>query len=211
MPKAILGTKLGMTQIFSPEGKIIPVTVVQAGPCRISQVKTEETDGYNAIQLGYGAIKPVQVNKPLKGHCEKAGIDPVKYFREVPVKAKDIAEFHVGDTVTVDVLDGVKTVDVSGVSKGKGFAGGIKRWNERRGPMSHGSKNHRRPASAGAKGPARVFKGKESPGRLGGDNVTVQNLEVVKIDSERNLLLIRGAVPGAKQSLLFIKESRKMG
>ena len=135
MPKAILGTKLGMTQIFSPEGKIIPVTVVQAGPCRIAQVKTEENDGYTAIQLGYGALKPVQVNKPLQGHCEKAGIEPVKFFREV--RTKDVSGYQPGDTVSVDIFAAGELVDVSGVSKGKGFAGTIKRWNNRRGPMTH--------------------------------------------------------------------------
>ena len=209
MPKAILGTKLGMTQIFSPEGKIVPVTVIEAGPCRVAQVKTEATDGYNAIQLGYGAIKAVNVNKPLKGHCEKAGIDPVKNFQEV--RTKDVASYQLGETISVDLFAAGDIVDVSGVSKGKGFAGGIKRWNQRRGPMAHGSKNHRRPASAGAKGPARVFKGKKSPGRLGGENCTVQNLEIVRVDAERNLMLIKGAVPGAKKSVLFIRESRKQG
>ena len=209
MPKAILGTKLGMTQIFSPEGKIIPVTVVQAGPCRIAQVKTEENDGYTAIQLGYAALKPVPVNKPLHGHCEKAGIEPVKFFREV--RTKDVSGYQPGDTVSVDIFAAGELVDVSGVSKGKGFAGTIKRWNNRRGPMTHGSKNHRRPASAGAKGPARVFKGKHSTGQMGAENVTVQNLEVVRVDAERNLMLIRGALPGPKKGLLLIKESRKQG
>ena len=209
MPKAILGTKVGMTQVFSPEGKIIPVTVIEAGPCKVAQVKTEETDGYNAIQLGFGSVKPVQVNKPMKGHCEKAGIEPVKYLKEI--RSKHAPEFAVGDTVSVEIFTEGEHVDVSGTSKGKGFAGTIKRWNDRRGPMGHGSKSHRRPASAGAKGPARVFKGKHSPGHLGGERVTVENLEVVKVDVERNLLLIRGAVPGAKHSLLMIKETRKMG
>jgi len=209
MPKAILGTKLGMTQVFSPEGKIIPVTVVEAGPCKVVQIKTEAADGYDAIQLGYGPLKANQVIKPVKGHCEKAGIEPVKFFREIRIK--DVAAYQPGDTVSVDIFIAGETVDVSGVSKGKGFAGTIKRWNQRRGPMSHGSKNHRRPASAGAKGPARVFKGKHSPGQLGGEHVTVQNLEIVKVDSERNLMLIKGALPGAKHSMLLIKESRKMG
>ena len=209
MPKAILGTKLGMTQVFSAEGKIIPVTVIEAGPCRVAQVKTEATDGYNAIQLGYGAIKPVNVIKPLKGHCEKAGIDPVRYLREI--RTKDAASFNPGDVINVDIFTEGESVDISGTSKGKGFAGTIKRWNQHRGPMTHGSKNHRRPASAGAKGPARVFKGKHSPGRLGGESVTIQNLEVVRVDAERNLLLVKGAVPGAKQGMLLIKESRKQG
>ena len=209
MPKAILGTKLGMTQVFSPEGKMIPVTVVSAGPCRISQVKTEENDGYTAIQMGYGEVRPVRVNKPMQGHCDKAGIAPVRFFREIRVK--DFSAYNVGDTISVDIFAGGELVDVSGVSKGKGFAGGIKRWNQHRGPMSHGSKSHRRPASAGAKGPARVFKGKKSPGHMGHENVTVQNLEVVKVDAERNLILIKGALPGPKKGLLLIKESRKQG
>lgn len=209
MPKAILGKKLGMTQVFSPEGKIIPVTVVEAGPCHIAQVKTVDNDGYNAIQIGFGAIKAVHVNQPMKGHFDKAGVEPVKYLREVRVK--DAAGYNIGDTVSVDIFAPGETVDVSGVSKGKGFAGTIKRWNDRRGPMSHGSKSHRRPATAGAKGPARVFKGKHSPGQLGHENVTVQNLEVVRVDAERNLLLVKGALPGPKHGLLMIKESRKMG
>ncbi|MCR4963175.1 MAG: 50S ribosomal protein L3 [Firmicutes bacterium] len=209
MPKAILGKKLGMTQIFSPEGKMIPVSVVEAGPCKIAQIKTEENDGYQALQLGYGQIKPVNVNKPLKGHCDKAGIEPVRFFREV--RLKDAGDFQVGDTIAVDIFAAGDLVDVSGTSKGKGFAGTIKRWNDRRGPMSHGSKSHRRPATTGAKGPARVFKGKHSPGQMGHEAVTVQNLEIIKVDAERNLLLIKGAVPGPKEGLLLIKESRKMG
>ncbi len=209
MPKAILGKKLGMTQIFSPEGKIIPVSVIEAGPCKIAQIKTEENDGYQAVQLGFGAIKPVNVNKPLKGHCDKAGVEPVRHLREV--RAKDLANYNVGDVVTVEIFTEGDVVDISGTSKGKGFAGTIKRWNDRRGPMSHGSKCHRRPATTGAKGPARVFKGKHSPGQMGNEAVTVQNLEVVKVDAERNLLLIKGAVPGPKEGLLMIKESRKMG
>ena len=148
MPKAILGTKLGMTQVFAADGKVVPVTVVEAGPCRIAQIKTMENDGYTAIQLGFGAIKPVNVNKPSKGHTDKAGIDPVKYLREI--RTKDISAFNVGDTITVDVFAEGENVDVSGVSKGKGFAGTIKRWNQRRGPMGHGSKNHRRPGAADA-------------------------------------------------------------
>lgn len=207
MPKAILGQKLGMSQVFSPEGKVIPVTVVAAGPCKIAQVKTEDKDGYTAIQLGYGDIKPVNVNKPLKGHCEAAGIEPVKYLREIRVK--DVSAYNAGDEVTVEIFAEGEAVDVSGVSKGKGFSGTIKRWNDRRGPMSHGSKSHRRPATTGAKGPARVFKGKHSPGHMGAESVTVQNLQIVKVDAERNLLLIKGAVPGPKRGLLLVKESRK--
>jgi large subunit ribosomal protein L3 len=209
MPKAILGKKLGMTQVFTAEGKVVPVTVVEAGPCRIAQIKTVDNDGYNAIQIGFGEMKKGSVTKPQKGHTDRAGIDPVKYLREI--RNKDVSAYNVGDTVTVEIFAPGETVDVSGVSKGKGFAGTIKRWNQHRGPMSHGSKNHRRPASAGAKGPARVFKGKHSPGHLGGANCTIQNLELVRVDAERNLLLIKGAIPGPKQSLVLVKESRKMG
>lgn len=209
MPKAILGTKLGMTQVFTAEGKVIPVTVVAAGPCKIAQIKTMENDGYTAVQLGFGDINQSNVTKPSRGHSDKAGIDPVKYLREI--RCKDISAYNVGDTVSVEVFAEGETVDVSGISKGKGFAGTIKRWNHRRGPMSHGSKNHRRPSNTGAKGPARVFKGKHSPGRMGGENCTVQNLEIVRVDAERNLLLIKGALPGAKKSLLLVKESRKQG
>ena len=209
MPKAILGTKLGMTQVFSADGKVVPVTVVEAGPCRIAQIKTMENDGYNAIQLGFGAIKPVNVNKPSKGHTDKAGIEPVKYLREF--RYEDVSSFNVGDTITVEIFAEGESVDVSGVSKGKGFAGAIKRWNQHRGPMTHGSKNHRRPASAGAKGPARIFKGKHSPGHMGCENCTVQNLEIVKVDIDRNLLLIKGAIPGAKKSMVVVKESCKQG
>ncbi|MEG1536736.1 MAG: 50S ribosomal protein L3 [Clostridiales bacterium] len=209
MPKAILGKKLGMTQVFSPEGKIIPVSVIEAGPCKIAQIKTGETDGYQALQIGFGALKPVNVNKPLKGHCDKAGVEPVRHLREI--RTKEIANYTVGDVVTVEIFTEGDSVDVSGTSKGKGFAGTIKRWNDRRGPMSHGSKSHRRPGTTGPKGPARVFKGKHSPGQMGGERVTVQNLEVVKVDAEHNLLLIKGAIPGPKKGLLLIKESRKMG
>jgi large subunit ribosomal protein L3 len=207
MPKAILGKKLGMTQIFSPDGKIIPVTVVAAGPCAVTQIKTAEGEGYESIQLGYDEIKPVNANKPLKGHCDKAGVNPVRYLREFSVD--NIADYTLGQVVGVDIFAVGEYVDISGISKGKGFAGTIKRWNDRRGPMSHGSKNHRRPASAGAKGPARVFKGKHSPGRLGGKKVTIQNLEIVQIDAERNLLLIKGAIPGSKEGMVIIQSSIK--
>jgi len=207
MPKAILGKKLGMTQVFSPEGKLIPVTVITAGPCLIAQVKTAENDGYMAVQLGYGAAKPVKVTKPVAGHCQAAGIAPQRYFREVRID--DPAVYQVGQTLTVEQFAAGEKVDISGVSKGKGFAGTIKRWNDRRGPSSHGSKNHRRPASAGAKGPARVFKGKHSPGQLGHEKVTIQNLEIVRVDSERDLILVKGAVPGPKEGLLLIKGAIK--
>ncbi|MBR6824742.1 MAG: 50S ribosomal protein L3 [Firmicutes bacterium] len=208
MPKALLGKKLGMTQIFNAEGKIVPVTVIAAGPCYVAQIKTAATDGYEAIQIGYGDIKEVNCNKPQTGHCKAAGIKLVRYFRELRVE--NASEYQLGQELTVGCFADGEHVDITGISKGKGFAGTIKRWNHHRGPMTHGSKNHRRPASAGAKGPARVLKGKHSPGRLGGEKVTVQNLEVVKVDVERNVLLIKGAVPGPKEGLLYIRSSKKM-
>lgn len=207
MPKAILGKKLGMTQIFSPEGKLIPVTVIAAGPCSITQVKTMENDGYLAVQLGYGEVKAGKAVKPLLGHCKIAGVAPQRYFKEV--RLSDAIDYTLGQQLTVELFAAGDKVDVSGLSKGKGFAGTIKRWNDRRGPMSHGSKSHRRPATAGPKGPARVFKGKHSPGQLGHEKVTIQNLEIVRVDSERNLLLIKGAVPGPKEGLLLIKSTVK--
>ena len=208
MPKALLGKKLGMTQIFNAEGKIVPVTVIAAGPCYVAQIKTAATDGYEAIQIGYGDIKEVNCNKPQTGHCKAAGIKLVRHFRELRVE--NASEYQLGQELTVATFADGEYVDITGISKGKGFAGTIKRWNHHRGPMTHGSKNHRRPASAGAKGPARVLKGKHSPGRLGGEKVTVQNLEVIKVDAERNVLLIKGAVPGPKEGLLYIRSSKKM-
>ncbi|MBQ2734867.1 MAG: 50S ribosomal protein L3 [Clostridia bacterium] len=208
MPKMLLGKKLGMTQVFTTEGKLIPVTVVEAGPCVIAQVKTTATDGYEAVQIAYGNLKPVQVTKPQEGLFKKIGTAPRRYLREL--KVEDASAYEVGAELKCDIFADGEKVDIVGTSKGKGFAGTIKRWNHSRGPMTHGSKNHRRPASAGAKGPARVFKGKHSPGRLGGERVTVQNLEIVKVDVERNLLLIKGAVPGPKQGFLMIKNAGKL-
>lgn len=207
MPKAILGKKLGMTQVFSPEGKLIPVTVISAGPCQIAQIKTAENDGYTAVQMGYGSVKANKLTKPVAGHCQAAGIEPQRYFKEVRVE--NAAEYQLGQSLTVELFAAGDKVDVSGVSKGKGFAGTIKRWNDRRGPSSHGSKSHRRPASAGAKGPARVFKGKHSPGQLGHEKVTIQNLEIVRVDAERGLILVKGAVPGPKEGLLLIRSAIK--
>lgn len=208
MVKAILGTKLGMTQIFDEIGRAIPVTVVKAGPCIVVQKKTTETDGYNAIQVGFGETKEQELNKPEKGHFSKADVNPVKYLKEFRVDEPDT--YQVGQELKVaDVFASGDIVDVFGTSKGKGFAGSIKRWNFARGPMGHGSKNHRRPSSAGAKGPARIFKGKKSPGRMGGVRVTVQKLQIVKVDAERDLLLVRGAIPGARKSLVTIKGSVK--
>jgi large subunit ribosomal protein L3 len=207
MPKAILGKKLGMTQIFSPEGKVIPVTVIAAGPCQVAQVKTAENDGYEAIQIAFDPIKPSRVTKPQSGHAAKASVPVSRYLREERVKSA--ADFKAGQEIKADIFSAGDKVDIVGVSKGKGFAGTIKRWNDSRGPMSHGSKSHRRPASAGPKGPARVFKGKHSPGHLGHERVTVQNLEIVRVDANRDLILVKGAVPGPKLGMLILKSSVK--
>ena len=208
MPKALLGKKLGMTQVFTSEGKVVPVTVVEVGPCVITQIKTKANEGYEAIQMGCGSIKPVNTNKPQSGLFKKVGTSPRRYLRELRVE--DAAVYNVGDELKADIFAEGEKIDVTGCSKGKGFAGTIKRWNHSRGPMGHGSKCHRRPASAGAKGPARVFKGKLSPGRLGGERVTVQNLEIIRVDAERNLLLIKGALPGPKEGFLTVKNAGKI-
>ena len=205
--KSILGTKVGMTQLYKEDGRIVPVTVVQAGPCYVVQKKTVETDGYNAVQIGFSERKEAGVNKPAKGHFLKSNVKPLRILKEFNVENVD--EFEVGQEVKVDVFEQGDNVDVAGTSKGKGFAGSIKRHNFQRGPMGHGSKSHRRVGSAGAKGPARVFKGTKRPGRLGGTRVTVQNLEIVKVDTERNLLIVKGAVPGPKGSLLVVKSTVK--
>ena len=207
MPKLLLGKKLGMTQIFAEDGKIIPVTVIEAGPCLVSQVKTAATDGYEAVQIGYGAAK--KPSKPVAGHFAKSGVPALRYLREMRVS--DAAEYQPGQEIKADIFAAGEKIDVEGTSKGKGFAGTIKRWNFQRGPMGHGSKNHRRPASAGAKGPARIFKGKKSPGRLGGEKVTVQNLEIVGVDVDRNMILVKGAVPGPKRGLVVVKSAVKAG
>jgi len=205
--KALLGRKLGMTQIFNEEGKAVPVTVIQAGPCVVVQTKTAKTDGYEAIQVGYGEQKESRVIKPLRGHFAKAQIKPVRFLREF--RLENAAEYKVGQEIGADIFQVGDKVDVSGISKGKGFAGGIKRHNFNRGPMAHGSKYHRRSGSLGAKGTNRVFKGRKMPGRLGFDKVTVQNLQIVKVDKERNLILVKGSVPGPKKTLLTIKASVK--
>ncbi|HHZ17338.1 MAG TPA: 50S ribosomal protein L3 [Peptococcaceae bacterium] len=207
MHKAILGTKIGMTQIFDEAGRAIPVTVIEAGPCTVVQKKTEENDGYNAIQLGFGVAKEKDLNKPQKGHFEKAQLSLLRHLKEFRVD--DVSAYEPGQEIKVDVFAAGDYVDVVGISKGKGFAGGIKRHGMHRGPMKHGSKYHRRPGSLGAKGPARVFLGRKMPGRAGGQRVTVQKLQVVKVDPERNLLLVKGAVPGPKKSLVTIKSSVK--
>ena len=210
MAKGILGKKLGMTQIFEADGRLIPVTVVEAGPCVVLQNKTDETDGYNAVQLGFGEIKEKHTTKPMKGHFDKAGVAPVKFVRELRLAAP--SEYAVGDKIAADIFAAGELIDASGVSRGKGFAGTIKRHNFSRGPMKHGSKSHREPGSMGPmhSGPGgRVIKGKKLPGRMGNQNVTVQRLTVVKVDAERNLILVKGAIPGATGSYVVLKETVK--
>lgn len=208
MDKAILGKKVGMTQIFSEEGQLIPVTVVEAGPCLVVQKKEEETDGYSSVQLGYGEVKERRVNKPSKGHFDKAGVTYRKHLKEF--RLANASEYEVGQEVKVDIFQAGDKIDVTGTSKGKGFAGVIKRWNQHRGPMAHGSKYHRSPGSMGGSStPSKVFKGKKLPGQMGNKTITVQNLEIVRVDVENNLLLIKGAVPGIKGALLSIKDTVK--
>jgi large subunit ribosomal protein L3 len=210
MAKGILGKKLGMTQIFTEEGKVVPVTVVESGKNVVICNRTIENDGYNAVQLGYGAIKEKKVTKPMAGQFKKAGVEAVKFIREL--RLADASEYNVGDVIGVDIFKTGDLVDVTGTSKGKGFAGGIKRHNFRRGPMGHGSKSHREPGSTGAMisgHGGRVLKGKKLPGRMGGAKVTVQRLSVVRVDSERSLILIKGAIPGPKGSFVIIKDTVK--
>ena len=212
MAKAILGRKLGMTQIFTEEGQVVPVTVVESGNNVVVQNKTVENDGYNAIQIGFGAIKESKVNSPMKGHFAKAGVAPVKFIREM--RLENASEYNVGDTIGVDIFSAGELVDVTGTSKGKGFAGGIKRHNFARGPMGHGSKFHREPGSTGAMisgHGGRVLKGKKLPGHMGSEKVTVQRLTVVRVDADRNLLLIKGAIPGPKKGLVVVKSTVKPG
>ncbi|WP_066645817.1 50S ribosomal protein L3 [Christensenella timonensis] len=206
--KAILGEKIGMTQIFTEDGRVVPVTVVKAGPCVIVQKKTVESDGYNALQIGFGDIKEKNVNKPKKGHFSKVKAAPTRYLREF--RCEDASELEVGSEIKADAFETGEKIDVSGISKGKGFLGVIARWGQHRGPMSHGSRYHRRPGSMGAcASPAKVMKGKRLPGRGGFDKVTIQNLEVVKVDADKNLILIKGAIPGSKGGLVTIKKSVK--
>ncbi|MDN5325388.1 MAG: large subunit ribosomal protein [Moorella sp. (in: firmicutes)] len=209
MRKGILGKKIGMTQVFDETGRAIPVTVIQAGPCIVIRKKEISTDGYDAVQVGFEPVKERKVNKPLLGYFNKAGVTPFRYIREF--RLENPGEYQVGQEIKADVFSPGEKVDVTGISKGKGFAGGIKRHGFHRGPMEHGSKYHRRPGSLAAKGPARVFKGRRLPGHLGAVRVTVQGLEVVRNDPERNLLLIKGSVPGPRHGLLVIKNSVKGG
>ena len=207
MTKGILGKKVGMTQIFTESGELIPVTVVEATPNVVLQVKTVETDGYEAIQIGYQDKREVLSNKPAKGHVAKAHTAPKRFIKEF--KNVELGEYEVGKEIKVDVFQAGDVVDVTGTTKGKGFQGAIKRHGQSRGPMSHGSRYHRRPGSMGPVAPNRVFKNKRLAGRMGGDRVTIQNLEVVKVDVERNVILIKGNIPGAKKSLITIKSAVK--
>ena len=207
MKKAILGKKIGMTQIFDEQGNVVPVTVIQAGPCPVIQKKTVASDGYDAIQVGFGQQKEQRVNKPRQGHFKRAQQPPTRHLAEL--RLEDVAGYDVGQEITADIFQPGDRIDISGVSKGKGFAGSIKRHNQRRGPSTHGSHFHRFPGSLGGVGPARVLKGHPMPGRMGGEKVTVQNLEVVQVDPERNLLLVRGSLPGIRGALLRIKNSVK--
>jgi large subunit ribosomal protein L3 len=206
----ILGTKLGMTQVFDEEGKAIPVTVVQAGPCTVTQIKTKQTDGYTAIQVGYHEIKPKAINKPEMGHLAKSSAPPLRHLREY--RLDDTSSFELGQSMGADLFTAGQIVDVTGTSIGRGFAGYQKRHNFKRGPMAHGSKNHRLPGSTGAgTTPGRTFPGKRMAGRYGGTRVTIRKLQVVRIDSDRNLLLIKGAVPGKPGALLSIAPTNKVG
>ena len=208
MKKAILATKVGMTQIFNENGMLIPVTVLQATPNVVTQVKTVENDGYAAVQVGFGEIRDVLVNKPRKGHFAKAGVANKRFLREF--KFENAAEYAVGQEIKADIFAEGDKIDATGISKGKGFQGAIKRHGLSRGPMKHGSKYHRHAGSNGAATtPGRVFKGKHMPGHMGAVKVTVQNLEVVKVDVDNNLLLVKGAVPGSKKSMIVLKETVK--
>ena len=208
MKKGIIGRKIGMTQIFDEKGNVIPVTVIEAGPCVVAQVKTVETDGYNAIQLGFGEVKDKHINKPEAGHFAKAKLANKKHLREF--RLEDISNYKVGDEVKLDIFEAGERIDVQGTSKGKGFQGVIKRHGQHRGPMGHGSMYHRRPGSMGPTStPGRVFKGKKLPGHMGVETVTIQNLEVVKVDLDKNVILVKGSVPGAKGAVLKIKSSVK--
>ena len=208
MVNALIGKKLGMSQLFSPDGEVTPVTVIQVGPCTVTQIKSVASDGYNAVQLGFGEKKPQRTKKPLLGHFKKSGKGPFAVVREVRVD--DVGEFELGQEVSADIFQVGELVHVVGKSKGKGFAGTIKRWNFSRGPMSHGGMNKRAPGSIGCSAtPARVIKGRKMPGQMGNRRATVKGLMVVDVIPEENIILIRGAVPGGRNGVVFIKKSGK--
>ena len=208
MKKAILATKVGMTQIFTEDGVLTPVTVLQAGPCVVTQVKTLENDGYEAVQVGFADKREKLVSKPIKGHFDKAGVPYKRFIREF--RFENSADYFVKDEIKSDIFAVGDKVDASAISKGKGFQGAIKRHGQSRGPMAHGSKFHRHQGSNGsATTPGRVFKGKGMPGHMGAKRITIQNLEVVRVDAEKNIILVKGAVPGPKKSLVTLKETVK--
>ena len=209
MKKAILATKVGMTQIFNEDGVLTPVTVLQAGPCVVTQVKTVENDGYSAVQVGFVDKREKLVNKPLKGHFDKAGVSYKRYVREL--KLEDAESYALAQEIKADIFAAGDKIDVTAISKGKGFQGAIKRHGQHRGPMAHGSKFHRHAGSNGAcSDPSKVFKGKKMPGQMGHKKITIQNLEVVRVDADKNLLLVKGAVPGPKKDLVTVKETVKV-
>jgi len=205
--KGILGRKLGMTQVFTEDGNVVPVTVIEVANNVVLQKKDLANDGYEAVQIGFADKK--NPNKPAQGHAAKANTTPKRYVREL--RGVDVAAYEVGQVLGADVFANGEVVDVTATSKGKGFAGAIKRHNQSRGPMAHGSRYHRRPGSLGSINPGRVFKGQTLPGRMGGERITVQNLEVVKVDTERNLLLVKGSVPGPKKAFVMVKTAVKSG
>lgn len=208
MKKAIVAKKVGMTQIFNEDGTLIPVTVLEAGPVYISQLKTVENDGYEAVQVAFGDVREKLLTKPQKGHLEKAGVGNKKFLTEF--KFENVADYELGQEIKADIFEAGDKIDVTAKSKGKGFQGAIKRHGQSRGPMGHGSKFHRHAGSNGsASDPSKVFKGKKMPGQMGAERVTIQNLEVVRVDAENNLLLVKGAVPGPKKSIVIVKESVK--
>lgn len=208
MNKAILATKVGMTQIFNESGVLVPVTVLEAGPCVVTQIKTKDSDGYDAVQVGYKAVRPKLVNKPLKGVFEKAGVEVKKHLQEF--KFDDVSSYKIADEIKADIFAAGDKIDVTAVSKGKGYQGAIKRHGQHRGPMAHGSKYHRHAGSNGSSSdPGHVAKGKKMPGHMGSEKVTVQNLEVVRVDAEKNLILVKGAVPGPRKSLVTVREAIK--
>ena len=208
MKKGIIGKKIGMTQIFDEIGNVIPVTVIQAGPCVVAQKKTVETDGYNAVQLGFAEVKEKHMTKAEKGHFAKAGVENKKHLKEF--RLDDVSAVNVGDVITADTFAAGDKVDVTGITKGRGYSGVIKRWNHHHLRMTHGTGPiHRQPGSMGVIDPARIFKNKKMAGQYGNEQVTVLNLKVVKIDSEKNLIAVKGAIPGAKDGIVFIRDSVK--
>ncbi len=208
MTKGILATKIGMTQIFNEDGILTPVTVLQAGPCYVTQIKTIENDGYEAVQVGFKETREKLINKPTKGHLAKAGVGNLRFIKEF--KFENSGEYEIGQEIKADIFAVGDKIDVTGKSKGKGFQGAIKRHGQSRGPMAHGSKYHRHAGSNGAcSDPSKVFKGKKMPGQMGAVKVTVQNLEIVRIDTEDNIILVKGAIPGPKKSTVVLKESVK--